>query len=164
MECEANTFFGVMNAFRGINMFSLLPLSRQEYMVMFVISKKQETDPEGCTVSAVAQKMRVPQPAVSRTLRGLENNGYIRREVCRTDRRNTYVTLTETGETEVMKANQLLEEFHEGIRERFTQDEADQLMDLLRRLYAAASEELDAMKAARAAYTKGVKHPDGETF
>lgn len=164
MECEANTFFGVMNAFRSINVFSLLPLSRQEYMVMFVISKKQETDPEGCTVSAVAQKMRVPQPAVSRTLRGLENNGYIQREVCRTDRRNTYVTLTETGETEVMRANQLLEEFHKGIRERFTQDEADQLMDLLRRLYAAASEELDAMKAARAACTKGVKHPDGETF
>ena len=104
MECEANTFFGVMNAFRSINMFSLLPLSRQEYMVMFVISKKQETDPEGCTVSAVAKKMRVPQPAVSRTLRGLENNGYIQREVCRTDRRNTYVTLTETGETEVMRA------------------------------------------------------------
>ena len=97
MKCEANTFFGVMNAFRSINMFSLLPLSRQEYMVMFVISKKQETDPEGCTVSAVAKKMRVPQPAVSRTLRGLENNGYIQREVCRTDRRNTYVTRTETG-------------------------------------------------------------------
>lgn len=116
---------------------------------MFVISKKQETDPEGCTVSAVAKKMRVPQPAVSRTLRGLENNGYIQREVCRTDRRNTYVTLTETGETEVMRANQLLEEFHKGIRERFTQEEADQLMDLLRRLCAAASEELDAMKAAR---------------
>ena len=111
---------------------------------MFVISKKQETDPEGCTVSAVAKKMRVPQPAVSRTLRGLENNGYIQREV--------------------MRANQLLEEFHKGIRERFTQEEADQLMDLLRRLCAAASEELDAMKAARAACTKGVKHPDGETF
>lgn len=164
MECEANTFFGVMNAFRSINVFSLLPLSRQEYMVMFVISKKQEADPEGCTVSAVARKMRAPQPAVSRTLRGLENNGYIRREVCRTDRRNTYVTLTETGEAEVMKANQLLEEFHKGIQERFTQEEADQLMDLLRRLYAAASEELDAMKAARTACMKGVKHPDGETF
>ena len=95
--------------------------------------------------------MRVPQPAVSRTLRGLENNGYIRREVCREDRRNTYVTLTAAGETEVQRANQLLEEFHRGIQKRFTQEESDQLMELLRRLYTAASEELDEMKGEKQA-------------
>ena len=92
MDCEANTFFGVMNAFRGLNVFSLLPLSRQEYMLMFLVFRHRKTNPEGCTVSTLTRLMRVPQPAVSRTLRGLENNGYIRREVCREDRRNTYVT------------------------------------------------------------------------
>lgn len=101
MDCEANTFFGVMNAFRGLNVFSLLPLSRQEYMLMFLVFRHRKTNPEGCTVSTLTRLMRVPQPAVSRTLRGLENNGYIRREVCREDRRNTYVTLTAAGETEV---------------------------------------------------------------
>ena len=96
--CDAKTFFGVINAFRSLNLFSLLPLSRQEYMVMFVIAGQRKTNPEGSTVSMVTQKMHVPQPAVSRTLRGLENDGYICREVCRTDRRNTYVTLTAAGE------------------------------------------------------------------
>lgn len=86
MDCEANTFFGVMNAFRGLNVFSLLPLSRQEYMLMFLVFRHRKTNPEGCTVSTLTRLMRVPQPAVSRTLRGLENNGYIRREVCRRDR------------------------------------------------------------------------------
>ena len=150
MECDANTFFGVMNAFRSLNLFSLLPLSRQEYMVMFVIAKQREANPEGSTVSMVTQKMHVPQPAVSRTLRGLENGGYICREVCRKDRRNTYVTLTPAGEAEVQRAKQLFEEFHRGIQKRFTQEEVDQLMDLLQRLYAAASEELEEMKGARA--------------
>ena len=97
MKCDAKTFFGVINAFRSLNLFSLLPLSRQEYMVMFVIAGQRKTNPEGSTVSMVTQKMHVPQPAVSRTLRGLENDGYICREVCRTDRRNTYVTLTAAG-------------------------------------------------------------------
>ena len=60
MECDANTFFGVMNAFRSLNLFSLLPLSRQEYMVMFVIAGQRKTNPEGSTVSMVTQKMHVP--------------------------------------------------------------------------------------------------------
>ena len=81
MECDAKTFFGVMNAFRSLNLFSLLPLSRQEYMVMFVIARQQKTNPEGSTVSMVTQKMHVPQPAVSRTLRGLENDGYLPRSM-----------------------------------------------------------------------------------
>ena len=149
MKCDAKTFFGVINAFRSLNLFSLLPLSRQEYMVMFVIAGQRKTNPEGSTVSMVTQKMHVPQPAVSRTLRGLENDGYICREVCRTDRRNTYVTLTAAGEAEVQRANQLLEDFLGGFR-TFTQEEADQLMELLQRLYAAASEELEEMKGERA--------------
>ena len=81
MDCEANTFFGVMNAFRGLNVFSLLPLYRQEYMLMFLVFRHRKTNPEGCTVPTLTRLRRGPQPAVSRTLRGLENTGYIRREV-----------------------------------------------------------------------------------
>ena len=95
MKCDAKTFFGVINAFRSLNLFSLLPLSRQEYMVMFVIAGQRKTNPEGSTVSMVTQKMHVPQPAVSRTLRGLENDGYICREVCRTDRRLSLIHISE---------------------------------------------------------------------
>lgn len=60
MDCEANTFFGVMNAFRGLNVFSLLPLSRQEYMLMFLVFRHRKTNPEGCTVSTLTRLMRVP--------------------------------------------------------------------------------------------------------
>ncbi len=151
MDCEANTFFELINAFRGLNVFSLLPLSRQEYMLMFLVDRQREKHPGGCTVSTLTRLMRVPQPAVSRTLRGLENDGYICREVCREDRRNTYVTLTENGTAEVQKANQLLEVFHKGIQTRFTQEESDQLVELLQRLYTAASEELEEMKGEKQA-------------
>ena len=56
MDCEANTFFGVMNAFRGLNVFSLLPLSRQEYMLMFLVFRHRKTNPEGCTVSTLTRQ------------------------------------------------------------------------------------------------------------
>jgi len=44
LKCDAKTFFGVINAFRSLNLFSLLPLSRQEYMVMFVIAGQRKTN------------------------------------------------------------------------------------------------------------------------
>ena len=44
MKCDAKTFFGVINAFRSLNLFSLLPLSRQEYMVMFVIAGQRKSN------------------------------------------------------------------------------------------------------------------------
>ena len=106
-------------------------------------------------MSMMTQEMHVPQPAVSRTLRGLENDGYVRREVCRSDRRNTYVILTEPGESAVAEAGKLLEEFHAGIQRRFTREEAKQLMELLRRLHTAAEEELAELK-------KGAKQKHGK--
>lgn len=111
MNCETDTFFELVNQFRSLNLFSLLPLARQDYMAMCAISCLQKKHPEGCTVSMMTQEMHVPQPAVSRTLRGLENDGYVRREVCRSDRRNTYVILTESGKSAVAEAGKLLEEF-----------------------------------------------------
>lgn len=90
----------------------------------------------------IAKKMQIPQPAVSRTLRSLENGGYLQREVCRSDRRNTYVSLTDAGKAAVQEADQTLATFHEGIQKRFTKEEAEQLMALLQRLYAAAAEQL----------------------
>lgn len=83
MNCETDTFFELVNQFRSLNLFSLLPLARQDYMAMCAISCLQKKHPEGCTVSMMTQEMHVPQPAVSRTLRGLENDGYVRREICR---------------------------------------------------------------------------------
>ena len=65
--------------------------------------------------------------------------------------------LTDAGKKAVQDAGQVLMEFHNGIKKRFTQEESDQLMCLLQRLYEAASEQLEEMK-------KGVVKPDGKTL
>lgn len=49
------------------------------------------------TVAEIAQEMAVSVPAVSRTLRSLQEKGFINREVDENDRRSVRVTVTEAG-------------------------------------------------------------------
>lgn len=157
IEQEDQQLFEMIQRFRSLNLLATLPLPRQDYMVLYTVDCLQKEHPDACTVSMITKKMRIPQPAVSRTLRNLENGGYLQREVCRSDRRNTYVLLTDAGKKAVQDAGQVLMEFHNGIKKRFTQEESDQLMNLLQRLYEAASEQLEEMK-------KGAVKPDGKTL
>lgn len=157
IEQEDQQLFEMIQRFRSLNLLATLPLPRQDYMVLYAVDCLQKEHPDACAVSMITKKMRIPQPAVSRTLRNLENGGYLQREVCRSDRRNTYVLLTDAGKKAVQDAGQVLMEFHNGIKKRFTQEESDQLMCLLQRLYEAASEQLEEMK-------KGVVKPDGKTL
>lgn len=154
---ENQQLFEMIQRFRSLNLLATLPLPRQDYMVLHAVDCLQKEHPDACTVSMITKKMRIPQPAVSRTLRNLENGGYLQREVCRSDRRNTYVLLTDAGKKAVQDAGQVLMEFHNGIKKRFTQEESDQLMNLLQRLYEAAAEQLAEMK-------KGAVKPDGKTL
>ena len=157
IEQEDQQLFEMIQRFRSLNLLATLPLPRQDYMVLYTVDCLQKEHPDACTVSMITKKMRIPQPAVSRTRRNLENGGYLQREVCRSDRRNTYVLLTDAGKKAVQDAGQVLMEFHNGIKKRFTQEESDQLMSLLQRLYEAAAEQLAEMK-------KGAQKPDGKTL
>lgn len=157
MEDDHHEFFELIQKFRSLNLLATLPLPRQDYMVLYTVECLQKEHPDSCTVSMITKKMQIPQPAVSRTLRSLENGGYLQREVCRSDRRNTYVSLTDAGKTAVQEAGQTLTAFHEGIQRRFTKEEAEQLKTLLQRLYEAAAEQLAEMK-------KGAQKPDGKTL
>ena len=98
---ENQQLFEMIQRFRSLNLLATLPLPRQDYMVLHAVDCLQKEHPDACTVSMITKKMRIPQPAVSRTLRNLENGGYLQREVCRSDRRNTYVLLTDAGKKAV---------------------------------------------------------------
>ena len=67
MHPEHHAFFEMMQQFRSLNLLATLPLPRQDYMVLYAISCLQKEHPDSCTVSMIAKKMQIPQPAVSRT-------------------------------------------------------------------------------------------------
>ena len=77
MEDDHHEFFELIQKFRSLNLLATLPLPRQDYMVLYAVDCLQKEHPNSCTVSMITKKMRVPQPAVSRTLRSLENGGYL---------------------------------------------------------------------------------------
>ena len=56
------------------------------------------------TVAEIAQEMSISVPAVSRTLRSLQEKGFITREVDENDRRSVRVTVTPAGE-QLLEAN-----------------------------------------------------------
>ena len=58
------------------------------------------------SISALAKKLRVTTPAVSRTMRSLEKKDLIYRETDSKDRRNTFVRLTDTGK-KILKQSEL---------------------------------------------------------
>lgn len=75
------------------------PLLYAEYMVAEAILCYGEAHPteQGMRVSALAEALCAPMPAVSRTLKGLEEKGIITRETDKKNRRNVILGLSEEG-------------------------------------------------------------------
>lgn len=70
---------------------------------------------EGVKVSWLVKKSHVPAPAVSRTLRTLEQKGFIERTVDKEDRRNTFVSLTEVGFSINREIDNIMEGFADAV-------------------------------------------------
>lgn len=71
-------------------------ISHGEFGLMNII--KDNGSPDGITVSQIAAELEVTPPAVSRTLKSLDEKGFIERRVNMLNRRSTIVILTEKGE------------------------------------------------------------------
>lgn len=124
------------NLFQGI--------TRGEFSVLIVLEQyEKQHRAEGIKASRLAQLAEASPQALSRTLRGLESKGYVRRMADPRDRRNTCICLTESAH-DVMEAgkrrmNQLLgrvvaEMGEEEIRELIVR--LNRLVDVVRRVGA----------------------------
>ena len=68
--------FRAMSQFRKLKFSDMFPnISRAEFFTMSMIMDKGENGK--ITISELATKAHVLPPAMSRTLRGLENKGYV---------------------------------------------------------------------------------------
>lgn len=74
-----------------------------------------EKGKEELTVSELTAKLKAKGPAVSRTLKTLEDKGYIERDVNKADRRNTYVKLTASGEQKQEECEQIMSSFAHAV-------------------------------------------------
>jgi DNA-binding MarR family transcriptional regulator len=93
----------------------------------------------GLKRSELAERVLLTPSGITRLLDGLERAGYVARGECATDARVTYAVLTDAGRKKLREASKThLAGVRALLSERFTQDELQQLGELLGRLPLAA--------------------------
>ena len=137
--------FRSMSQFRKLNIGAIVPeLSRVDFMTMNAICELGEDGK--ILISELAAKTKVLPPSVSRTLRGLEDKGYVERTVNKEDRRNTYVRLTAEGEQVVREARKTLCEYGKAVMTKVGEKDMKRLIAYLNNIYIIAQKELDDRK------------------
>lgn len=90
-----------LHMFRKLNIGSILPhLNKGEFVLMngiYHVQKKISSE-HGVKMSDLAEYTHALPPAVSRSIKALEEKGYVRRFVDQKDRRNTLVEITKSGQ------------------------------------------------------------------
>ena len=97
-------------------------------------------------VSAIAQQMHQPLPAISRWLRLMEQYGHIARDTDPNDRRKTLVRITPEGECARKANEQAMNDYFARIMARLTPEQLAQANAVKDALLAAIEAENAAMK------------------
>ena len=137
-------FFSALYQFHKLHMGDLVPdITKIEGMTMLAIRHcNGEMGKEELTVSELTAKLKAKGPAVSRTLKTLEDKGYIERDVNKADRRNTYVKLTDFGKKKTEECEQIMSNFAHAVISKMDRDDMEGMIDCLNELYEAAKEEI----------------------
>lgn len=137
--------FESMHQFRKLNVASILPdISQSEFAAMNVIMDKCEDGK--ITISELACKSKVHSSAVSRTLHGLEDKGYIERTIDKKDRRNICVELTDRGESVVIEARQIMCDYGKSVVDHLKPSELERLIVYMNKIYSVAEKEIETRK------------------
>ncbi|WP_130871273.1 MarR family winged helix-turn-helix transcriptional regulator [Intestinimonas massiliensis (ex Afouda et al. 2020)] len=131
---------------RLVNTCHSLPtggLPMGEFLMLQLIRHRREEQPEakGVYVSELTRCIHVSSPAVSRTLRRLEEKGLAERRTDPGDRRTTFVVLTEEGEALLALCREQTGELARRVEARMGADELRALVTQLNRLSQAVQEE-----------------------
>ena len=82
----------------------------------------------------IAKKFEVSQAAIGVSLRKLESNGYIKKEVQQNDNRFNKILITEKGNELIKKSRETFDEMDKYIFKDFTEKEIDDLTFLLKKM------------------------------
>lgn len=125
----------------------LTGVSEIEFKTMSAISRISKSG--DVKVSDIARYLELSAPAVSRTMKSLEEKEYIERQTDKQDRRNTFVKLTKKGEEQQKAWMKSFEEFSEAIFARLGDEKSNQLLEDLEAFVKASKEEMKAREEAK---------------
>ncbi len=148
MEELYGKFFDAIGQMRRIRIADLFPeMTKADGVALMAINHYNRRKKEKMiTVSELAEKIHTKPSAVSRTLKNLEEQELIIRTVNPTDRRNTYVTLSEHGKETCKKMEQTMSEFGHAVLSKMKEEDLKRLIAYLNELYRVAVEEIELRK------------------
>ncbi len=114
-------------------------IPRSELKMLKMI-KMNSSEAEGVKVSTLSELLDISKSAVSQMINALEDKGYVERVSTKGDRRVVYVRLTENGEERFALE---LQAFLQGMDKIFTkmgEDDTEELLRLLEKLYTIVSD------------------------
>lgn len=145
MEKMYEELFRSMHQFRKLNVGAMMPgITKQEFITISIIQDKGEDGK--ITISELAAKAKVLPSAISRTLRGLEEKGYIVRNVNQKDRRNTYVELTAKGEETARECKQIMRDYGMAVMSQLNEQDMERLIQYMDNIYDIAEKEIETRK------------------
>jgi len=109
-------------------------LTINDYEVLLLLARAEE---RALRRVDLAESLVLTASGITRLLEGLERAGYVAKRRCESDARVTYAVLTDTGLEKLREASDIHLAGVRGLFEdRFTEDELEQLAELLARLTA----------------------------
>jgi homoprotocatechuate degradation regulator HpaR len=110
-------------------------ITEQQWRVIRVLFLDGETD-----ATSLARRSYLLAPSLSRILKDLEADGYVRRRPGKDDSRQSLLSLSPKGAATVTRAAPFLDGIHGEIARRFGRDRADELLALLAELENALAD------------------------
>lgn len=141
-----------LHMFRKLNIGSILPhLNKGEFVLMngiYHVQKKTGSE-HGVKMSDLAEYAHALPPAVSRSIKALEEKGYVRRFVDQKDRRNTLVEITDSGQDVLQESNDIINDFIARVFRKTDREEMERLVNYIYQQYELAKEELEKIRQSQ---------------
>ena len=148
MNDNFEELFKAMHQFHKLRLGDMMPnVSGADFWAMRNIMDKGEDGK--ITISELAEKTKVLPSAISRTLRGLEDKGYVERTVNKNDRRNTYVEMTDRGKEVTQEVREIMCDYGKAVLSKLDENELSQLISYLNNIYDIAQKEIEIRKVKK---------------
>lgn len=91
-------------------------------------------------VSALSDTLGIPRPGVTRTVKEMEDKGYLKKEISEEDRRITYLFITEQGKKLSEKYNEQVFDELLSLTQDISEEDAECTIRTIHKIYEMMSE------------------------
>ena len=149
MTEENDRMFEAAHKFKQLNVAEKLNLIPQSEMMAMKVIQKLSGEGKKYGVSEIAKYLSISPPAISRTIKKLREKQYVECLTDETDRRNTYIQISEKGRAALEADSARVREFMQSALSHLKKEEIDQFYDLFNKIYDSMKQELDRLCAGQ---------------